>query len=226
MRILLVEDNERLAELVGQGLKAGGFAVDTFQTLADADAALGSMVYQAAVLDLGLPDGDGLELVKHIRQRGDGLPILILTARDGVEDRVNGLNAGADDYVLKPFAMEELLARIRALMRRPGQALSARLMCGSLSLDTNSREVLVNGKLMPMPPRETDMLEQLLRRVGRVVRKRALEEGLYSFDDDISSNTVEVVMSRLRKRLTQSGADVIIHTLRGVGYMLAASDQP
>lgn len=226
MRILLVEDNERLAELVGQGLKAGGFAVDTFQTLADADAVLDSMVYQAAVLDLGLPDGDGLELVKHIRQRGDGLPILILTARDGVEDRVKGLNAGADDYVLKPFAMEELLARIRALMRRPGQALSARLICGSLTLDTNSREVLVNGKFMPMPPRETDMLEQLLRRVGRVVRKRALEEGLYSFDDDISSNTVEVVMSRLRKRLTQSGADVIIHTLRGVGYMLAASDQP
>lgn len=221
MRILLVEDNDRLVELVGQGLKNGGFAVDAFQTLADAEAALTSVTYQAVVLDLGLPDGDGSTLLKQIRSRGDGTPVLVLTARDGVEDRVRGLNAGADDYVLKPFAMEELLARVRALLRRPGQALSVKLTCGGLCLDTVSREVWLNGQLMSVPKRETGMLEQLLRRAGRVVPKNALEEGLYSFDANISSNGVEVLMSRLRKRLAQSGADITIHTLRGVGYMLA-----
>ena len=221
MRILLVEDNDRLAELIGKGLRAGGFAVDSFPTLADAEAALASVDYQVVILDLGLPDGDGLTLLKNARQRGLSTPFLVLTARDGVEHRVMGLNAGADDYVLKPFAMEELLARVRALLRRPGQALGVQLVCGKVCLDTVSREFTVDGVLVPIPRRETDMLEQLLRRSGRVVPKPALEDGLYSFDDEVSSNSVEVLMSRLRKRLQQADAGVSIHTLRGVGYMLA-----
>lgn len=226
MRILLVEDNCRLAELVGTGLRGGGFAVDAFGTVADAEAALETIGYQAVILDLGLPDGDGLELLRRIRARGLGVPVLVLTARDGVDDRVRGLNAGADDYVLKPFAMEELVARVRALLRRPGASLGVALTCGRVSLDTVSREVTVAGAALPVPRRETDMLEQLLRRAGRVVPKRALEEGLYGFDDDVSSNTVEVLMSRLRKRLTGTEGGVVIHTLRGVGYMLAEADAP
>jgi DNA-binding response OmpR family regulator len=224
MRILLVEDNARLAELIGQGLRAGGFAVDAFATKADAELALDSVQYQAVILDLGLPDGDGLDLLKRTRARGSGVPVMVLTARDGIDDRVRGLNAGADDYVLKPFAMEELVARVRALLRRPGGNLGVALACGRVSLDTVSREVTVDGAALSIPRRETDMLEQLLRRAGRVVPKRALEEGLYGFDDDVSSNTVEVLMSRLRKRLIAVPSGVVIHTLRGVGYMLAEAD--
>lgn len=224
MRILLVEDNDRLADLVGQGLRAGGFAVDAFTNLGDADAAMATVAYDAVILDLGLPDGDGLDLLKTVRQRGDSLPVLVLTARDGVDDRVRGLNVGADDYVVKPFAMAELLARVRALLRRPGNALGVRLSCGQVTMDTTSREVWVAETVVALPRRETEMLEQLLRRAGRVVPKRSLEEGLYGFDDDVSANTVEVLMSRLRKRLVQTGADVTIHTLRGVGYMLAETE--
>lgn len=225
MRILLVEDNDRLAALVAKGLKASGFVVDSFATAADGEAALASIEYEVAILDLGLPDGDGLDLLKSLRQRGSSLPVLVLTARDGVEDRVRGLNAGADDYVLKPFAMEELAARIRALLRRPGQALGVQLTCGNVCLDTVSREVMVSNKMVAIPRRETDMLEQLLRRSGRVVRKRALEEGLYGFEDEVSSNSVEALMSRLRKRLRETEASVSVHTLRGVGYMLAESKE-
>lgn len=226
MRILLLEDNLRLAELVARGLRAGGFAVNSVATVADAEAALASVQYQALILDLGLPDGDGLELLKDMRRRKDGLPVLVLTARDGVEDRVRGLNAGADDYLLKPFAMEELVARLRALLRRPGSSLGVELACGAISLDTVTREVRVRGETLSVPRRETDMLEHLLRRAGRVVPKQALEEALYGFEDPASANTVEALISRLRKRLTQVPSGVAIHTLRGVGYMLSDVEAP
>jgi DNA-binding response OmpR family regulator len=221
MRILLVEDNERLLHLVAAGLRAGGFTTDGFATLADAEEVLATVTYDAVVLDLGLPDGDGLDLLKRMRGRGVPVPVLVLTARDGIDDRVRGLDAGADDYLLKPFAMEELVARVRALLRRPGHALGVVLSCGDVALDTVSRQVSIAGQVVSLSPRETEMLEHLLRRSGRVVPKRALEEGLYGFEDDVSSNIVEAVVSRLRKRLAQAGAQAVIHTLRGVGYMLA-----
>ena len=223
MRILLVEDNDRLAEFVAAGLKGAGFVTDVFGSVTDAGAAFQSATYQAVILDLGLPDGDGLDLLKKFRAAGSTCPMMVLTARDGINDRVVGLNAGADDYLLKPFAMEELVARLRAILRRPGAALSVLLTMGDLSFDTIGREVRIRDELVPMPRREMEMLEHLLRRAGKVVPKRALEESLYGFDDDISSNTVEVLVSRLRKRLQQATADVTVHTLRGIGYMLGES---
>ena len=221
MRILLVEDNERLAEFIATGLKSAGFVMDIFGTVADAEAAFDSVPYHAVILDLGLPDGDGLDLLKQLRARGAVCPMMVLTARDGINDRVLGLNAGADDYLLKPFAMEELVARLRAMLRRPGAALSILLSSGALTFDTIGREVRVQGELIPMPRREMEMLEHLLRRAGKVIPKRVLEESLYGFEDDVSSNTVEVLVSRLRKRLQSIGAGITVHTLRGIGYMLA-----
>ena len=221
MRILLVEDNDRLADLVAIGLRTAGFVMDVFATMAEAEAAFATATYQAVILDLGLPDGDGLDLLKRLRAGGATCPMMVLTARDGINDRVLGLNAGADDYLLKPFAMEELVARLRAVLRRPGAALSVLLSSGDLTFDTISREVRVRGALVSMPRREMEMLEHLLRRTGKVIPKRVLEESLYGFDDEVSSNTVEVLISRLRKRLQQAAAGVSVHTLRGVGYMLA-----
>jgi two-component system response regulator QseB len=223
MRILLVEDNDRLADFISAGLREAGFVPDVFGTVADAVAAFESASYQAAILDLGLPDGDGLDIIRTQRAKAAPCPMMVLTARDGVSDRVSGLNAGADDYLLKPFAMEELIARLRAILRRPGAALSVELVLGNLVFDTASREVRVDGIPVAMPRREMEMLEHLLRRSGRVVSKRSLEEGLYGFDDDVTPNSVEVLISRLRKRLQQTGARLTVHTLRGIGYMLADS---
>lgn len=220
MRVLVVEDNERLAELISAGLRNAGFVPDVFGTVDDALAAFDACAYQAAVVDLGLPDGDGLDIVRAQRAKAAPCPMMVLTARDGVSDRVAGLNAGADDYLLKPFAMEELVARLRAILRRPGAALSVELALGNLAFDTAGREVRVDGKVISMPRREMEMLEHLLRRSGKVVSKRSLEESLYGFDDDVTPNSVEVLVSRLRKRLQQCGARACVHTLRGIGYML------
>ncbi len=225
MRLLLIEDNQRLAELLGKGLKANGFAVDSFSTLGEAEAALAAMPYQAMILDLGLPDGDGLTLLSNLRKKSNGMPVLILTARDDLPDRVRGLNAGADDYVVKPVAIDELVARLRALLRRPGLPLSVRLSCGDMTFDSATREVRVRDELLVLSRRETELLEHLIRRAGHVVPKQLLEENLYNFDAELSSNSVEALISRLRKRLSQATARATIHTLRGVGYMLA-EDRP
>lgn len=225
MRLLLIEDNERLAELLGKGLKANGFAVDSFSTLGEAEAALAGVPYQAMILDLGLPDGDGLTLLSNLRKKSNGIPVLILTARDDLQDRVRGLNVGADDYVVKPVAIDELVARLRALLRRPGLPLSVQLSCADLSFDSATREVRVRDELLVLSRRETELLEHLIRRAGHVVPKQLLEENLYNFDADLSSNSVEALVSRLRKRLSQAAARATIHTLRGVGYMLA-EDRP
>lgn len=223
MRLALVEDNQRLAELMRDGFAALGFAVDSFDTLQSARAALESAHYDLLVLDLGLPDGDGVSLIRSLRGRKAQLPILIVSARDAVDDRVRGLDAGADDYIVKPFEMAELAARIRALLRRPGSCLSTVLSAGRVALDTAAGEVRVDGAVVEMPPRELALLEQLLRRSGQVVRKSAIESSLYALSTDVTPNAVEAAVSRLRKRLAQAGAGVEIHTAHGIGYMLAAA---
>lgn len=223
MRILLVEDNLRLSALVRRGLEKEDFTVDGVGTLSDADAALETAPYDLVILDLGLPDGDGLDLLRAMRNGGNHVPVLVLTARDGVDDRVKGLNAGADDYLLKPFAVEELTARLRALLRRPDGALGLSLKVGNVTFDTTAREVRVGTEPIKISKKEMGVLEQLMRRAGRVVPKDVLESKLYGFDEEVSPNSLEANVSRLRKRLTQVGATVSIHTLRGVGYLLSDS---
>ncbi|SCA56867.1 DNA-binding response regulator in two-component regulatory system with QseC [Candidatus Terasakiella magnetica] len=221
MKLLVVEDNPELCSLLQERLKKEGFAIDAFHEAEDAHSALETTRYDCVVLDLGLPDGDGLDILTQLRAKKNMTPVLILTARDGLEDRVKGLNLGADDYCLKPFEMDELIARIRALLRRPGGALGVELCAGNLTFDTVSREVQIAGDVVALARRELDVLEELMRRYGRVVSKQALEESLYGFNEDVGSNSVEAHISRLRKKLNKTQADVSVHTIRGVGYILA-----
>jgi DNA-binding response OmpR family regulator len=220
MRLLVVEDEERLRDLLKHALETTGFTVDALGTAAEADDAIALLSYDAAVLDLGLPDGDGIKVLQKARRSGHALPILVLTARDAVADRVLGLDSGADDYLVKPFAMTELVARLKALLRRPGGVLGLTLETANLRLDTVGREVQVNGVPLPLPRHELAVLEHLMRRLGRVVPKAVLEEKLYGLDAEPESNTIPVHVHHLRRRLTSAGATVAIHTIRGVGYML------
>ena len=220
MRVLLIEDESRIVELLSAALNRAGFIVDPVGTCHEGGAALSCMPYDAAILDLGLPDGDGLNLLRCVRAGGNKVPILILTARDAVESRVCGLDNGADDYLIKPFAVAECIARIRALLRRPGGALGTVLQAGNIVFDTITRELTVAGAYVGLPRRESAALEQLLRRLGRVVPKTVLEEKLYGFDDLIESNAVPVHVHHLRRKLLEAKATVEIHTVRGVGYFL------
>lgn len=222
MRLLLVEDNERFAALLKRGLSAAGFVVDVLATADDAAAALRSSRFEIVVLDLGLPDADGLEVLTEMRRRGDPTPVLILTARGGLKDRVTGLQSGADDYLVKPFALEELIARLQALLRRPGSLLGVALKLGNVTLDTVARQLFVGDRPIFFSPREIAVLEHLLRRSGRVVAKTFLEDNLYGLSQEVGSNAVEVYVHRLRRHLAEVGASVQIHTLRGVGYLIAA----
>ena len=221
MRLLLIEDNERFAELLKRGLAASGFVVDVLGTASDAMAVLETTRFEIVVLDLGLPDVNGLDVLGEMRRRRDATPVLILTARSGLKDRVNGLGSGADDYLVKPFALEELIARLRALLRRPGNLLGVPLELGNLTLDTVARQVFVGEEPLFLSPREIAVLEHLLRRSGRVVGKNLLESNLYGMSQEIGSNAVEVYIHRLRKRLAEVDASVQIHTLRGVGYLIS-----
>lgn len=222
MRLLIVEDERRIADLVAEALRQAGFAVDAVHSLADAELMLLSTVYDAAVLDLGLPDGDGLTLLAKIAPRPDKPPVLVLTARDAVEDRVAGLDSGADDYLIKPFAMIELVARVKALLRRPGGALGVRLEAANLALDTVGRDVEVDGRPLALARQELAILEHLMRRLGRVVPKTVLEEKLYGMGDELESNAIPVHVHHLRRKLIEAQADCVIHTVRGVGYFLEA----
>lgn len=225
MRLLLVEDNLRLSQLTTSGLRTAGFTVDSCQTAGDAEAALSAVDYDATVIDLGLPDMDGMDLLKRIRAMRRDIPVMILTARDGLRDRVAGLDAGADDYLLKPFAMEELVARVRALLRRPAEAVPDQLRFRNLALDSNRREVTVGGAAASLTRREFDVLETLIRNAGRIVSKSTIDEKLHGFGDDVSANAVEALVSRLRKRLRSAGADLNIVTVRGIGYMIGDPPQ-
>jgi len=221
MRLLLIEDNQRLADYIGTALENAGFAVDQVGTTGDADGAIATTHYDTLLLDLGLPDMDGLIWLGHQRRRQMTRPVLVLTARDSLEDLVAGLNQGADDYLRKPFELDELIARVRALLRRPGEALGVKLAAGNVTFDTSGREVTVNGVPVEFGRREMDGLELLMRRTGRVVPKSAIEDAIYSFGEDLASNAIEVLVHRIRRRLQEAGADMYIHTLRGVGYVLS-----
>ncbi len=220
MRLLLIEDNERLAEYVGTALRGQGFAVDAVHTAEDADLSLRSTNYDAAILDLGLPDADGLTLLAGVRRRGDPIPILILSARDSTQDLVAGLNTGADDFLRKPFEIDELVARLRALLRRPSQPLDVLLTIGNVTFETTAREVRVDSALIELGRRELVALELLIRRNGRVISKSSLEETIYGHGEEVASNAIEVLMHRLRKRLQDAKASVQIETMRGIGYIL------
>lgn len=220
MRILLIEDHNRLAKSIVNGLAPHGFGVDAFATAKDGLDASKSVTYDAIILDLGLPDREGLDVLRELRGGGSYVPILILTARDGIDDRVRGLDAGADDYLVKPFAMKELAARLRALLRRPGQKFGIILSVGNLQLDTISRQVTIHGKPVHLSVREVQTLELLIRREGQIVTRNNLEDGLYGLGRNVGPNTIEVLISRLRRRLGSIGANCTIHTLYGIGYLL------
>jgi DNA-binding response OmpR family regulator len=220
VRLLVIEDEVRIAEILRAALVRQGFAVDTVHRCEEARAALSTISYDAAILDLGLPDGDGLGILKTLRARGNAVPVLVLTARDAVEQRVAGLDTGADDYLVKPFATSEVVARIKALLRRPGGALGTTLTSGNVAFDTIGRDVRVGDTMLPLPRRESAILEHLMRRTGRVVPKAVLEEKLYGIDDELGSNAIPVHVHHLRRKLIDRGATVEIHTVRGVGYLL------
>ncbi len=220
MRVLVVEDEVRLADVLRSAFGRAGFVVDAVKTATDAREALVNAAYDVAILDLGLPDGDGLDLLSGARRAGGNIPILVLTARDAVEDRVRGLDAGADDYLIKPFAMNELLARTKALLRRPGHALGTTLEAGNVTFDTIGRDVVIGRAALPLPRQELSILEHLMRRLGRVVPKAVLEEKLYGIDDEPVSNAIPVHVHHLRRKLTEGGATCEIHTVRGIGYLL------
>src|SRR5262245_14738406 len=221
MRLLVIEDESRIAEILRPPLEQAGFAVDFVRLCADGRAALASHAYDTAILDLGLPDGDGLDLLTELRACGDGIPVLVLTARDAVDDRVCGLDTGADDYLVKPFAIAELVARTKALLRRPGAALGMVLNAGNIRFDTVGRDVRVGLTYVQLHRRESAILEHLMRRLGRVVPKAVLEEKLYGIDEELDSNAIPVHIHHLRRKLLDAGAEVEIHTVRGVGYLLS-----
>ena len=204
MRLLVVEDEPDLLVLMGRALERGGFVVDIASDLAQAAECLAVARYDIMILDLNLPDGDGLSLLRQLRARGSQLPVLVLTARDAVEDRVTGLDTGADDYLVKPFHIPELIARIRALLRRPDAALGITLSLGNLVLDTTSRQVSVNAAAVAMSVREVALLELLMRRQGAVVPRDVMEQGLYSFEAELGSNAMEVLVHRVRRKLAGS----------------------
>lgn len=216
MRLLLVEDDPMIGEAVRDLLRAEGYAVDWANDGDMADAALATQAYDLVLLDLGLPRRDGLAVLRDLRARKDRTPVLIATARDGVAQRVQGLDAGADDYVLKPYDLEELLARIRALLRRAAGRAEPVYEHQGISVTPATREVLVQGRPVSLSAREWAVLEALIARPGTVLSRQQLEDKLYGWGGEISSNAVEVYIHGLRKKL---GAHLVLN-VRGLGYMV------
>ncbi len=216
MNILLVEDDEMIGVAVKKGLSQEGFVVDWVKNADEAGLALESKRYEVLLLDLGLPDRSGLEVLNELRKRGDTIAAIILTARDAVADRITGLDSGADDYLVKPFDLDELSARIRAVQRRKLGRAEPLLESGGLSLNPASRECFWQGRAVMLSAREFSLLEALIERPGAVLSRAQLEERLYGWGEEIESNTIEVHIHHLRKKLAAEA----IKTVRGVGYML------
>lgn len=222
MRVLLVEDDALLAEGLREVFAGIGFAIDHLNNAESALNATALVHYDLAVIDLGLPGMDGFELVRRVRARGDKVPILILTARDALEDRVRGLNHGADDYLVKPFAMPELVARTQALIRRSQSNAHSVISLGPLTLDTGLHEAHLGAVPLPLTGREWNVLLGLMLATPRVLSKKKLTDSLSQWDKEISANAVEIYVSRLRTKL--QGQGVLIRTVRGIGYRLERDD--
>jgi two-component system response regulator QseB len=217
MRLLLAEDDSMIGESLRKGLRKDGFTVDWVRDGPEVELALSNETYDLLLLDLGLPKKSGLEVLRSLRRGGNRIPILILTAHDAVPDRVAGLDAGADDYLVKPFDFDELQARIRALLRRQSGRVETVIRLGQLSLNPASHEVHLQGQLVSLSAREFSLLAAFMDRPGTVMSLSQLEEKLYGWGDEVGSNTVEVYIHSLRKKL---GAD-LIKNVRGVGYMVS-----
>ncbi|HEY1130530.1 MAG TPA: response regulator [Roseateles sp.] len=218
MRLLLIEDDTMIGRAVREGLLQAGFAVDWVMDGRAAELSLSSGVYDLAVLDLGLPRGDGMTLLKRLRAGGSALPVLIASARDTVRDRIAGLEAGADDYVLKPFDLDELVARVRALLRRHAGSGNPKLQQGELVLDPVSRRVTKSGEPVELSAREFAVLEALMRKPGAVLSRERLEEAVYGWGQEVASNAIEVHLHNLRRKLGSAA----IRNVRGVGYRMAS----
>jgi len=216
MRVLLIEDDPMIGRAVVAGLQDAGYTVDWVRDGAEAELALGHRVYDLTLLDLGLPRRDGVELLKGLRRDGSSLPVVIITARDALADRVAGLDLGADDYLVKPFDLDELSARMRAVVRRKAGRAESTLKIGALEIDTAARRVKWKGKEVAISAREYALLEALANRPGSYLTRAQLEERLYGWDDEIASNAVEVHIHALRRKLDPA----FIRTVRGLGYSL------
>jgi two-component system copper resistance phosphate regulon response regulator CusR len=226
MRVLLAEDEVRLADLVARGLREQGYAVDVVHDGEDALTQLAVNEYDVAVLDVGLPRRDGFAVSAEVRQRGGRVPILMLTARAGVHDRVAGLDAGADDYLVKPFEFAELYARVRALLRRQPAVLPSVLAVGDLQVNTRTHVVTRGGREIALTPKEYTMLQYLVRHANRVVTRTELVEHVWDENHDPGSNAIDVYVGRLRRKVDVDGAPPLIHTRRGSGYIVSESRLP
>jgi two-component system OmpR family response regulator len=223
LRLLIAEDDPLIADALIRAMRADGYAVDHTTSGQEADDALRQYAYELVILDLGLPRLDGLDILRRLRARGSPVPVLVLTARDALQDRVTGLDAGADDYLVKPFDLPELEARVRALLRRQRPSLSGRLRFGDCLIDLTGRSVFHDGLRVDLSAREFGVLEVLATRAGRAVSKEQLLESLTGWDEDVGTNAIEVYVHRLRKKLEPGGIN--IRTIRGLGYLLDNSRQ-
>lgn len=222
MKILLIEDELDFASTLRQVLQRERFVVDHVTDIKLARQVLPSGMYELILLDRTLPDGDGLSLISELRANHPGLPIIVLSARAAITERIEGLDEGADDYLVKPFALDEMLARIRAVRRRPAVSGATEIRAGQLVFDTANDEAVVNGKRLQLTRREVRVLSALMKRKGRVLLRESLEQAVYGFDDEVQSNTLDSHVSRLRRKLIAVNAGIEIHAIRGVGYFLRA----
>ena len=217
--MLITEDNGELAEFIQEALAQQGYLSDIARSGGELKLYLQQSSYAAIILDLGLPDIDGIEVLKNLRRTGNMVPVLILTARGGVQDRIKGLDHGADDYLIKPFAIDELIARLRALLRRPNELSNTKLEAGNINIDIIAKSVTVNGNNVILGKTEVAILEYFMWNLGLTVSKESLEDMVYQDGYTLTDNALQVAVHRVRKKLAEAGATPVISTIRGVGYL-------